>query len=229
MITPFRRLVAVATAPLLALSIAACGSSTAPSGSTPLASSAPSSAGASVEASAAESPSAPASPSAAASPAVSAGASAPAGSLGIPSFHEAPDLEAVLPDQVGGTALQKLSFKGSGSLAGGTDSQDFQNLLGAIGKSPDDFSLAIAGGQNVSVGVFRVSGTDANVLLTAFIEAAKKGDPTTQVSDANRGGKSVKKVVSGTDTTYAYASGDKVFFVQSETDALVDEALSKLP
>jgi hypothetical protein len=229
MTTPFRRLIALATAPLLALSIAACGSSAAPSGSTPVTSSAPSNAAPSSDASAAASPSAAATASEVASAPASAGASAPGGSLGIPSFHEAPDLEAALPDQVGGVALQKLSFKGSGSLAGGTDSQDFQNLLGAIGKSPDDFSLAVAAGQNVSVGVFRVAGTDGNVLLTAFIEAAKKGDATTQVSDANRGGKSVRKVVTGTDTTYAYANGDKVFFVQSETDALVDEALSKLP
>jgi hypothetical protein len=213
----FRRLTVLAAGSLLA--VAACGSAVAPSGSTP-----PVSAAASSEPSDAASPSAVASPSTAAS----AGTSQPAGSIGLPSIHEAPDLEAALPDQLGGEALQKLSFKGSGSLAAGSG-QDFLDLLGALGKSPDDFSLAVAGGQGGSVGAFRVAGTDGNVLLSAFIDAAKKDDATTQTTDANRGGKAIKKVVSGTDTTYAYASGDKVFFVQSDKDALVDEALSKLP
>jgi|tagenome__1003787_1003787.scaffolds.fasta_scaffold20892028_2 hypothetical protein len=225
-----RRLALLATTSLLAFAAVACGSSTAPSGSTAPASVA-ASAPASVEASpAAASPSAveSAGTSAAASAPASAGTS-PAGSANIPSFHEAPDLEAALPDQVAGTALQKLSFNGAGALAGGTDSQDFQQLLTTLGKSPADFSLAVAGGANVSVGVFRVAGIDGNVLLNAFIEAAKKGDSATQVTDASRGGKSVKKVATGSETTYAYATGDKVFFVQSSTDALVDEALSKLP
>lgn len=214
-----RRLTVLAAGSLLVAAVAACGAGAAPSGST-----APVSAAASAEPSVAASASAAGSPSAAAS----AGASQPTGSIGLPSIHEAPDLEAALPDQLGGEALQKLSFKGSGSLAAG-NGQDFLDLLGALGKSPDDFTLAVAGGQGGSVGAFRVAGTDGNALLSAFIDAAKKDDATTQATDANRGGKAIKKVVSGTDTTYAYASGDKVFFVQSDTDALVDEALSKLP
>lgn len=233
MMTSSRRLAVLAVATGLALTAAACGSS-APS-SSPAASVAASvgtSAAASTEPSTSTEPSASA--PASTEPGASSEASAPADSgipsFALPSFHEAPDLEAALPDKVGDQALQKLSFSGTGTFAsGGSDSQDFVDLLTALGKSPSDFSLAVAGGDNVSIGVFRVAGVDGNLLLNAFVQAAQKDDTSTQVSDANRGGKSVKKVVSGSDTTYAYASGDKVFFVQSETDALVDQALSTLP
>jgi hypothetical protein len=226
-----RRLALLATTSVLAFATVACGSSTAPSGST-----APASVAASAPASVEASPSAVVSPSPATSAGASAAASAPAsagaspgGSLNVPSFHEAPDLEAALPDQVGGQTLQKLSVSGSGALAVGAQSQEFQQLLGGLGKSPSDLTLGVGAGAGFTIGVFRIAGVNADVLLNAFIESARKQEASTQVTDANRGGKSVKKVANGSETTWVYGSGDKVFFVQSGTDALVDEALSKLP
>ena len=83
----------------------------------------------------------------------------------------------------------------------------------------------------MTIGAFRVNGADANNVVSAFIQAGQKANPGTTVSDASMSGKSVKKVVDPSETkpTYVYAHGDVMFFVQADSDALLNEVFSKLP
>jgi hypothetical protein len=221
MTTPPVRYVRRVGLPLAAiLVLAACGSSASP---TPAAASA-----------------APASSAPTAAPA-SVEASSPAESVAIPSFtlpsfNADVDLEKQLPDKLGTATLQKFSFKGAEFLSSGDAStKEFTDLLGAIGKSPADLSMAIAADPtstaDVTVGAFKVSGADANVLLNAFIQSGIKQSAGATSTDVNISGKSVKKVSTPGDSspTYAYAHGDIVFFVTGTDDALIAEALSKLP
>ncbi len=109
----------------------------------------------------------------------------PAGSFGIPNMHEAPDLEAQLPDNVNGTALQKLSFSGSGMAAlGGSNTQEFDQVLSSLGKSPADFTAAVAtdmGGGKLDVTAVRIAGVDSNALYQAFAADVKKTTPNCAV------------------------------------------------
>lgn len=95
------------------LLVAACGGSASPSPS-----SAPSEAS---SPSIAASPSVAPSPSEAASPSVSESlGQSPLPSGALPSgLNQVPDLEAQLPNEVGGETLTKLSLKGSSVLQGG--------------------------------------------------------------------------------------------------------------
>ncbi|HEY3522587.1 MAG TPA: hypothetical protein VGK63_02695 [Candidatus Limnocylindrales bacterium] len=212
------------SAPIVALLlVAACQGSTSP---------APSPA-ASVPASVAA-PSVAASPSAAASPseaAPSAGGSA-SGSFALPSgFNGAPDLEAQLPSKVGDVTLQKFSFTGAGIAAGGgDDTKDLEAALGLLGKSLSDVSFAVAGADKVTVGAYRINGIDAGRLLDVINQAAAQSGEAIDLSDTNKGGKSVKKgTESGGDTIYFYPHGDILYFVTGDDDALVTQALQELP
>jgi hypothetical protein len=153
--------------------------------------------------------------------------------LVLPSFNADVDLEALLPDELGGLPTQKFSFAGADFLSnGGPETEDFQKVLTALGKSPADLSVAIAGSTiGQTVGAYRIRGVDAAGLLPAFIAAFQQGDTGATVTDVSYGGKSVKKASSPTDeTVYLYASGDVVFFAGGDavTDAFLNEAFSKL-
>jgi hypothetical protein len=217
---------------LLGLVIAACsGSSATPS---PTTAAPPSVASASPSASAA--PSSSAAPSGSSLPSIAL----PSGSGAFPSFslpHEDPALEAVLPSSINGAQLQKGSFKGAGFVQGaGNNAKQFTDFLGALGKSPNDVSFAIAvdmsGTFQGSVGAFRVAGADQGQLMTAFTAAAKQGASGAQVTQANVGGKDVTKIVDPTDTSgaqYVYGKGDTLFLAQAKDDATAATMLQALP
>jgi hypothetical protein len=190
------------------------------------------------------SPSVEASPSVETSASVAPGGSAEssagasAGSSGEPSFampsgfNQAPDLEAQLPGSVGGETLQKFSFAGATALAGSTESNELKAALGALGKSINDVSLAVAAGTGVSIGAYRISGVDSSRLLTVMQGAMAQGSGAFTLSDGTKGGKSVKigtPSVGGGETIYFYPHGDVLFFVTGSDDAKVTEAISKLP
>ncbi len=176
------------------------------------------------------------SPSLAASAAASPSPAASASAGLVPSFglHGDAALETMLPDQVGGKTLQKVSFQGAPAFSSGaSSSQELQDALGQLGKSPNDVSFAVAGSaeSGLTIGAFRVNGADANNVVAAFVQAGQKANPGTTITDASLGGKSVKKVVDPSETrpTYVYAHGDVMFFVQADSDTLLNEAFSKLP
>ena len=118
-----------------------------PSGASPAATSSPSAA-----ASVAPSPSPSPSPSPTASPSPT------------PVSHVAPDLEALLPKAVSGTALTSESVTGSGALGTDLTSQSLLASLGNLGKTAADLQIAEAhdpaGTLQLRVFAFRVQGRD---------------------------------------------------------------------
>ncbi|MDQ6681672.1 MAG: hypothetical protein M3Y88_00175 [Chloroflexota bacterium] len=182
------------------------------------------------------SPTATASPTSSPTPTAAASSSqsgAPASSIDL---NQAKDLESLLPDQVKGQKLQKISLKGSQFL--GTDAssnKEFLAMLTALGKTPNDVSVAIASGSSpaISLGAFRIAGADGNRILDEFKKAAEKSGTTVTFSAANIGGKDVQTWTdpkqSSQGPQYTYTKGDILFLVQSTDQAAVAEALSKLP
>jgi hypothetical protein len=219
----------VGLAGLLTIVVAACSSqaSTTPSTSTtPIASEPPAS-------------SPPATPSAAESQSAGASASASAGIPGIGDLHAAPDLEATLPDQLGGQPMQKLSFAGDAfSQMGSTGDQEFKDFLERLNAQPQDISVAVAGGEigtnSVSVAAFRVKGANADTLETEFRNSMDQ-DASQKLTwtDETIGGKSVVTTTDPADTeqgkVYVYAKGDTIFFVTSPDPSVATEAITKLP
>jgi hypothetical protein len=165
----------------------------------------------------------------------------PSGSFAIPSFSfpsEDKDLEGRLPSQVNGVTMVKYSWKGSSFLASGADNQqDLVDFLTALGKSPNDLSVAFAGDPNaqldLQLGAFRVAGADSTALLQAFVVATQKQSPQDTVTQGNVGGKNVTQIVDPTDTqsgtVYIYANGDTLFYVSSPDAALAGTALQAMP
>jgi hypothetical protein len=230
-----RRLAFLASIALVVL-VGACSSAATPSPTaapTPEPTPAPTAAPASASAT----PEAPASAAATSEPSTAAQPS-DLGSFGA-LMHGDPNLEAALPDKVGSTALQKLSFKGDSSFLGAagqsSQMQSIQAALAGLGKSMSDVGIAIAvpvdtsAGDSISVGAYQIAGVDASAFWGAMQSAFAKAASDAQVSDANVGGKSVKKVVATDTTTYIYPHGDTLFFVSGKDDSLVSQALSQLP
>jgi hypothetical protein len=153
------------------------------------------------------------------------------GGPGIPSLGADQDLERRLPDLVGSEILRKASFSGVQYFANaGTAANDFRDVLATVGKSPADFTIALAVSNNVKIGAFRVKGVDSAVLLPAYVQAGLHNTPGSTVADASVAGKSVKKVTipNQTEFLYLYPKGDALFFAQATSPALLTEALSKL-
>jgi hypothetical protein len=213
---------------ILALALAACSSPGTSASSS--ASAAPSSA------------SDEASPSEAASESESAEASA--SEIAIPSIElpsSAPELEAVLPDEVGGVQLQKLSMQGAEFMQGGQADEEFLDFLDRLGAEPDDVSVALAFGFDVnapesggvSLFAFRVAGADTDKLTDELKTSLESEGDAADWSESNVGGKDVL-VGESTDEdspgqVYLYGVGDIVFFIGTTSQDDAVEVLSQLP
>jgi hypothetical protein len=162
-----------------------------------------------------------------ASPNTSAAASAAASVAASVASPEASAAASASPP----ATLSKLSFKGDTALTGGgNNSAQLQALLGALGKTASDVSIAVGAGEGITVGVYQINGVDANTLMGVLGQAAQQGQTGSTVTDASKGGKSVKVLSGGSTSTavYFYAHGDLLFFVSGD-DAKATDALTKLP
>jgi hypothetical protein len=203
----------------LLILLAACssdGSSTSPSAS---ASAAASSAAASESADASES--AEASESEAALP-----------SIDLPNSDA--ELEALLPNEIGGQTLTKFSMRGAEFMAQGDE--EFTDFLDRIGAEADDVSVAfgvsMSGTSQTGVFAFQVRGTDNDELLDELAGSLEEDGTAEGFEDANVGGKDVRTAAAGdgeTGTVYLYGVGDIVFFITTADDDAAAEVLSDLP
>lgn len=151
-------------------------------------------------------------------------------SFAIPSFNADQELEAMLPDEVGGETVTAISMTGDTLMGTGQGSPELQAVLDQFDKQPADLSVAIGGAGEVGIFAYRIRGVDANQFFQSFLVAASADDPRVSVADANLGGKAVKRVVTADETLYLYAKGDVLFGVGGDvSDELIGEALSKLP
>lgn len=155
----------------------------------------------------------------------------PGFSFELPSFHADQDLEAMLPDSLGGETLTVLSMTGDQFLGEGTAAPELAAALQALGKTTADLSVAFAGTSQLSVIAFRVKGVPADTLFSAFKDAAT--DQYT-IQSVSYGGKSVQKLTTDGTDTFMYLKDDTMFIVGGSgttvpTDALLNEAFQKLP
>ena len=93
--------------------------------------------------------------------------------------HDVPDLEAFLPAQVNGTALDAQSVTGDDGLIGGDEwSTAMTTFLTAKSKTAKDLQYAFASDPaqaiDISVGVYRVAGVDAPPLGTPWSRAGRR-------------------------------------------------------
>ena len=157
----------------------------------------------------------------------------PGFSFAIPSgFNADTDLEGLLPDEIGGVALTKLSMTGDQFLQDGS-AEDLEETLDALNKQPSDLSVAFGGNATVVLIAFRVKGVDANTIFQAVV-ASQEAEDVSNMTDVTIAGKSAKKLLDSTETTtYLYLTGDAVVTVTGAgtvlDDATLNEIFSKLP
>jgi hypothetical protein len=154
----------------------------------------------------------------------------PGFSIDLPSDDK--DLEAILPSDLGGVALQKFSMTGESFMAGGTGAEDMAATLQLLGKTPADLSVAFAGNTTVILIAFKVKDVGATQIYDAVV-AAQDSQDVANITDVTIAGKSAKKVVDSTSTTvYLYLTGDAVITVTGVgalPDATLNEIFTKLP
>ena len=183
-----------------------------------------------------------ASASASESASVEATESAEASEIGgLPSFElpqSAPELAALLPDEIGGALAFKISMSGEEMLAAGGDSgidPATVAFLERLDAQPEDVSFAVAAstGAESTIGAFafRVEGADPNELEQEF-QAAMAAEQDTDWAPASVGG---KDVLTAADTDnpgnafYIYTREDIIFVVTAPSEGEAAEILADLP
>ena len=214
------RIAGPALAVLAALAMVGCSSTAGGSASAGAAASTP------AQASAAPT----AAPSEAAPSEAAASEAAPSGA--IPSFafpSTDKELEALLPAELCGAKVQKLSM--GGEVFANAADPTFTAVLTKLGKSASDVSFAVAAplqeGAKCSAGIFRIKGADSGALKAAFLEAAAKDGNTFVVKSI--GGKEVYVDPTSTDFGWAYFKDDAVIFASADSDANAEAILAVLP
>jgi hypothetical protein len=152
----------------------------------------------------------------------------------LPSGAE--DLEALIPDTVGGVTLQKLSMRGNEFANSGSASAEAEDFLRNLGVSPDNVAVAIGFGVGadggVAVFVFRAEGADSGRLLQTFKDAtdAERETPLDWES-VNIGGKQVERATDPEqdNKVYLYVNGDLLAFVATTNEDDAADVLAGMP
>jgi hypothetical protein len=149
----------------------------------------------------------------------------------------AKDLEAFVPDKVGGITLQKFSMQGDEFVSSGGATEETQQFLEGLGVDTDDVAVAAGFGSSTDTGalvvfVFRAEGAGTDRLLTVFKQALDSDrDVPLQWQDANVGGKQVERATDAEQEgqVYLYANGDILFYLAATREEDVAEVLEALP
>ena len=144
----------------------------------------------------------------------------------------APELEAMLPNEVGGVPLQKLSFGGTGFAfdAGAPfDSSALEPLLKENGKTIEDVRLAIARPAGAKPGAL---GTMVMALQVKGLDAARLhglAGASSSMTPVEIGGKQVLQAGTAEFNVYVYAKDDILFELMLANDGEAAAVLSALP
>ena len=116
----------------------------------------------------------------------------------LPSFSlpsNAKELEALIPDTLGGQKVTKASYKGSDFVNSTNSNEEFKTWLNSVGKSLNDVSAAFgfvaSGTSGSAIFAFRVEGVDNARLIEAFKTSMGSTSSTMSWTSANVGGKNV--------------------------------------
>jgi hypothetical protein len=152
----------------------------------------------------------------------------------------APELEAILPDEIGGAEVVKFSMGGPELMAdeeGSGIDPEFIAFLERLGARPEDISMAFAfsvspEGDSAVIGAFRVAGASSDELEREFLATMESEGGAVEWESATVGGKDVQ-TADDPDTEgnslYVYTAGDIVFFVTTPDEATAAELLEPLP
>jgi hypothetical protein len=152
------------------------------------------------------------------------------GSFAIPSFAGDEELEALLPDSIGDQTVTKQSLTGQDFInLGMGGAAAFEDMLGEMGASIDDLSVAIGSSGTLVLFAYQVEGQSAEQVFDG-LEAAFQAGGAGTVSEINVGGRTVIQVTTPAETTYIYLASDVVFIIGGTvTPELLDDAVSQLP
>jgi hypothetical protein len=161
----------------------------------------------------------------------SAGGPEPSFSAGL-----AADLEALIPDSVGGISITKSSMLGNEFLVAPSSDPATVKFVQDLGVSPNDISIAIGFGistdtsSSVIIFILRAEGAETDRLTSAFKEAQNaSAESPIQWSASTLGGKQVEVGDLGGQSTYLYGHGDVLAWVTASTEAIAEEVISGLP
>jgi hypothetical protein len=150
-------------------------------------------------------------------------------------MHTAPDLEALLPESVGGISLHRTSPSIAEQLAADPRAANALALLRFIGKTAADIRFAqavdLASPVRLTILAFQVRGVDARAFGGAIVNVLLSAVPGAQTSNVTLAGKPVIKATPpiGGLNVYVYENGDVAFAIQTADESLATEAVSKLP
>lgn len=156
---------------------------------------------------------------AARSPGASPSKPKPSASQALVIPHEAPKLEALLPDEVDGAKLTKLSV-GPVSSIGVAGAQGIKDVAKQIGDGSNNFGLAYAGDPagKFNLFVLQIAGAKPAALMTSFAQMTLAETPGGKVETAHLGGRDLVHVIdplSQIGDVWFYATGDTLFGVQA--------------
>lgn len=162
-------------------------------------------------------------------------ASVPSGSVEPVASAFAPDLEAVLPTEIGGTPLTIQSNSAAEIFGDDPTSRALGARIRALGGTLDKLQVAQAyddsGSIVASIVGFRLPGVDGAKLRSAveeaWLSAGNEGVTSTTVS---LGGKSLTKIDYGDagTTEYVYAKDDYVIVIETSDATVATEVATKL-
>jgi hypothetical protein len=140
--------------------------------------------------------------------------------------HQFLDLEARLPDTIGGKPVQKFSLVTDPA----SQSPKTLEVLRRLDKTVSDLEIAkgFVTGSDFNLSALRILGSDATRAAVAF-EQIDEGDPNsnTTYTPATVAGKRVLVRKTGDTTEYMYPLGDTIFVVGGARP-LVEEALTNI-
>jgi hypothetical protein len=154
-------------------------------------------------------------------------------------FAPDPELEALIPTEIGGTALTIESMRGAEAFAADGVPQEILDGLAAQGKTLEDVSVATGYAfdsetmQLLLISALRVRGADMAAVTDTFISVFNDGQPPAEQTPAQVGGKSVivirpNAASTDNDLQYAYPQGDILWLV-SAVEPDLSEVFSRLP
>lgn len=144
--------------------------------------------------------------------------------------HEATDLEALLPDQVDGKTLTKLSNGPLASL-GNAGAQPLRDATKQIGDGSGNWGLAYAGDPEGKFNLFalQIHGAETSKLLTTFTQLTLAETVGGRAEAAELGGRSLVHIVdpvSDIGDVWFYGEGDTLFGVQAGSPAQATKLLA---
>lgn len=164
------------------------------------------------------------------------------GTGAVPSFElpaSAPELAALLPDEILGQEAVKISMSGEEMMESEDAEVDpeFIAFLQRVGAQPEDVSFAFsfgfdAEGNSAGIAAFRVEGANSDQLESEFQATLESDGTPIEWDEASVAGKDVLTAedpeTSG-NQVYLYTVGDIVFFVTASEEATAVELLEPLP